>query len=456
MKLRLVYVVILVVLVLVVGSVVYGVVWLRQPASPAEQARKPQAEQAFLDEMEKLAPKAPPTQAEGTLPPVGGDTSAVPVIRVDPAVLDLGVVPRKGLTNHDVKVYNRGKATLEISKVTWSCGCVRASIDPAKKSVPPDGETAVTVTVDPSHISGFESEKTVTILSNDPANARMNIRVLAKIDPEFFLDPQTVDFGEVKKGAPVEKTMLFRQLTEEPIEILGLQPLSRAEDLELSFVKRPPSEWAVPDRAEYTITVRLPETVAPGRFDGRFLLNTTCQRVRAFPCVVKANVKAFYSISSPIRTLIVRTGIQPGDKNAPTATIMADRPFEIVDIQPTGNDLVVVTKPGPTPNSVTIETTLKPDAEPGQRNEAINFTVKSADEALKDRLAVRVFATKPGAVITPSIVNRRPDVVKVPPIPSAGLPEKGLSGAPAPVPAGAAQPIAPSAPLAAGRASSGR
>jgi len=405
MKSRLAVVIIFVVVVLV-GGAVYGKHRFFASAPPAgsEQGtgRGVDREEAFLQQARELAAKNPQAKGQetGLLPPVTKDASLVPSISVEPAVLDLGVVAREGTATGEIKVANKGKATLEISQVSTSCGCTKATIDdPNKKSVPPGGATVVAVSVDPKRIPGFESTKTVTITSNDPQSPRTNVQVVAKIDPEFQLEPTELVLGEIPKGTPVEKTIVFRQLTQEPIEILELRNTSSGSGMGLSFVKRPPAEWASPDHPEYLITVRLPEDVTPGPFTGTFQIQTTCKRLHSFSYPpVRAHITAFYDITP--RQLGVRG--QPGQPGTASATIKADRPFEIADLQATGKDLVVASKPGPQPNSAILEVMLSPDAEPGSRNETVSFTIKAGDQSLKDRVLVRMLSMRPASALRPA------------------------------------------------------
>jgi hypothetical protein len=382
----------------------------QEPAAPATPAAKTDA---FLKEARQIAQEKPAAGAPetGLLPPAT-DSSNIPVIEADPAALDMGVISREGPSTGEIKIRNKGKATLEISQVSQSCGCVKASIDPKKRSVPPGGETVVTVTVDPKRIPSFESTKDVYVTSNDPKMPRLSVKVSAKIDPEFAVEPAELDFGDVPKGTVAEKTLLFRQLSDEPIEIQELRPLvSKSTDLDLSFAKRPEAEWKAPDRSEYVITVRLPADLSPGKLSGSFAIQSTCKRLPSFPCKVNANVTAFYDIG-PARQLIVRGGLRPGQGGTSSTTVAADRPFEIQDLQVSGEDLTVSSKAGTAPNSQVIEVALKAEANPGQRNEAVTFTIKSGGEVYKERVPVRVYSAKAQPMLRPGFVpeaaKRRP------------------------------------------------
>jgi len=429
----------------------------QEPAAPATPGAKTDA---FLKEARQIAQEKPAAGAPetGLLPPAT-DSSNIPVIEADPPALDMGIISREGPSTGEIKIRNKGKATLEISKVLQSCGCAKASIDPNKRSVPPGGETVVTVTVDPKRIPSFESTKDVYVTSNDPKMPRLTVKVSAKIDPEFVVEPAELDFGDVPKGTVAEKTLVFRQLSDEPIEIQELgPPASKGTDLDLSFAKRPEAEWKAPNRPEYVITVRLPADLSPGKLSGSFAIQSTCKRLPSFPCKVNANVTAFYSIG-PGKQLIVRSGLRPGQGGTSSTTITADRAFEIQDLQVSGEDLTVSSKPGTAPNSQVIEVALKAEANPGQRNEAVTFTIKSGDEVYKERVPVRVYSAKGQPLLRPGFVpeaaKRRPRTARMP-LPArpgatpgaaaetvqepAAAPEASTEAAPEPAPAPKAPP----------------
>lgn len=407
----------------------------------ASPPQKPAAkEDAFIQEARKLSEKAPETASNetGLLPPAAANPDMIPVIQAEPAALDMGVIAREGLSTGEVKVHNVGKAPLEISQISQSCGCTKGSIDPKQKTVPPGGETIVTVTVDPKRIGSFESTKDIYISSNDPKTPRLTVKVTAKIDPEFSVDPKELNFGDVPKGTVAEKTVLFRQLSDDPIEILELKPMAnKGMDIQLSFAKRPDAEWAAPNRPEYVITVRLPEDLSPGPLSGSFSIQSTCKRLPSYACTVKANITAFYNIG-PSKQLILRSSVRPGQPNTASTTVSSDRPFEIQDLQVTGTGLTVSSKSGTAPNSQVIEVALEQDVEPGQRNETVTFTVKAGDQAYKERMPVRVYAAKPfrpirpfGSVAPKSGPAAGAPQMKMPPVPAPAAPQPNPQPAPA-------------------------
>jgi len=369
--------------VVVVGLVAYGALHFKGEAPIAQ-------------------PTAPP---EGTMAPANVDATMAPVIEAQPPTqLDMGVISRETPTMQKVTLFNKGKGNLEITSVRTSCGCTAAKIDQDKKIIPPGGQADVEVTVDPAKISGFESRKTLSINSSDPARPRIDIEVLAKIDPEFELTPATIDFGKLEKGQTPEQVMRLRQLMEEPLVLNDLKIATK--DIKVSFVKIPEDQWKAPGKAEYDITVRLAEEAPLGSFSGRFALQLNCKRMKSYWCAVKADITSFYKLI-PNRPLMLRLNPKSTEPQNSSVTIVGDRPYEIVSIEP--SELISATAhPGQGANTQVLEVTLKDVPVPGQRNESVLLTLKSGDKVVKENITVRVYGA---AVARPAKANKPPFVI---------------------------------------------
>lgn len=388
------------------------------PAATAAPTPAPAAvkEEKFLEEARKLAETTPPAKEEpGTLPPANGDQSEVPVIATDPeGTLDLGTISTDGPATGELKVLNKGKVNLVITEVKTSCGCTKAKIDDDKKTIPPGGSSLVTITVNPKLIAGAVSHKTVTIISNDPVHNRLTIDVVAKINPEFVLEPAAIDFGDIAKGAMAEQNVILRQAGEEPIEILELRPSLQMSGLEASFKKRPENEWAAPNRPEYIVTVTLTQEAPAGLFNSSITVKTTCKRMATTPLPVKANIKTFYELSPPpMRPLMINATPQLGQDSSPAPakiTVKADRPFEVVNIQTSTPSLTATSGPGEAANSVVIQVAVPPDTKPGRLAETVSFDIKAGDQTFREKYNVRIAASQqppktvlPGAAGTPQL-----------------------------------------------------
>jgi hypothetical protein len=350
----------------------------------------------FLDEVRGLAQTRPSEEGVGTLPPVQGDQDAVAVMEVEPSdVLDIGVIPRDGIGKGILKVYNRGKAPLEITDIYSNCGrCTRAFLSEEEMTIPPGEDVSVDIRVYPSGIPGFVSNKKVTIMSTAPKNGKMVVVVHATVDPEFEVEPDSIDFGTIRKGQKAEKAFLVRQLIDEPLEFAVSETSPHSPDLDVRIEKLPENAWIAPGKAEYSVHVSVADDVSPGRLFRRLVFTTNYERVATFPYIAQAEVESFYGIS-PSRPLYVGNASHSRMPRKGEATITAERPFEIVDLSPSTDDLLVTKKPGEEPNTQIIEVELKPDTEPGMRKESVHLALKSDGETVTDRIEVNVNTEAP-------------------------------------------------------------
>ena len=440
MKLRGAHVVVLVA-VAVIGLLVYG------GARMAGQAPgKESDDDQFLQEIREIAPTAPSTE-EGLVPPMA-KADEVPRIELDPAGdVNMGTIRNDGNTTMEIKVHNKGKAPLKITKITTGCGCTQAKMEEKDKTIAPGAFSPLGITINPAKIaSGFESRKSVTLNSNDPATPALKFDVIVKVNPEYLLEPAQVAFGTVEKGKPHEQTLLLRQLTEEPIEIKNITSMARNQSLELSQELRPKEQWLDANKAEYNIKVKLADYVPLGPFSGRFTILTSYKRRAEIPVTVTATVTSWYSIT-PARMLVLRQVPGMGQEDQAKAVITADRPFEITDLQPTIEGLIAEVQPGENPNSKVLHLSLDATAKPRGKIEYLNFNIKSGEEVMKEVLEVRVIpAAVPGSPDAkgPRPLFNRPRARSI--RPDGMTPPGATPPAPtAPNPA-AVQPAAPAAP----------
>jgi len=262
----------------------------------------------------------------------------------------------------------------------------------------PGGSVDMEVQIDPRRIPGFKSRKTLTIFSNDPQNPALMIGVSASVDPEFAVEPETIEFGVVKKGEKLpEINVRVRQLLDEPLELTNLTSFGAggstavSPDLDLSLAKLPEEEWAAPGMAEYEITATINENAALGGIDEFVQVETNVPRLPRIRIPVSATIESFYytNPSYPAPLLLK----PPSADEAPIdeATVVgSDAPVEVTNVQAPA-PLNIVVEQGGHPNEKDLVVTIAPEqAETGPLDEVVTFDVTSADgKVAKERLNVR-------------------------------------------------------------------
>ena len=315
---------------------------------------EPADDQAFLQHVREAAESSTVNAAEvGNVPGTSESPDAVPMIEVGTDYHDLGFIRTDELSKSTIPVKNAGKAPLTISEIRTTCGCTQGTI--AQETIPPGGETVINVVVDPKRVYGFESTKTLTVLSNDPKKNAVEIKVHAKIKPEFLLEPETLTFGAVEKGETPTLTAVMRQNTDEPFVLLNAQAQGAVADaLGVSFEERPKDQWQDPAKREYAIHVTLKPTAPAGPLAAQVLLQPDLPRIKRHFLRVEGSITAFYAVTPTTANLGL---INPGKTVADVLRVSADRPVNLVSATSEPAGLTLTPHPGADGKSVTIDAT---------------------------------------------------------------------------------------------------
>ncbi len=337
----------------------------------------------------------------GQVPPASKPADQVPVIEVETAEFDAGVIGNQGPSHRKLRVWNRGKAPLKISDVRTTCACTTGKPEPSETGILPGAESYIDITLDPFRIPGFHSKKTITILSNDPKHPMFDVSVSARVEPEFDLVPEEADFGEVQKGQSPVITMIARQRGDAPLEIKKAGQLSEDKEvishpaLECVVEKRPESNWAAAGHPEYAIAVRLSPATPPGEFGLKFGIETNFPRLPSVWCLAKGKVTACYTLTpSPPSALMLTKG---GLKAAPeqiggSLAVAADRPIQLSDVNVEGEKILAEPRTGETPEKAYIDVRLAPGTAAGILSQAVTFIVHAGDAQYPERVPVRALA----------------------------------------------------------------
>jgi hypothetical protein len=116
----------------------------------------------------------------GQEPRRGGPTANGPRISVEPASFDFGkVLPGKDLEK-EFRIRNFGSEELVVESVVTTCGCTVAK--GYAKTIKPGATTPLLVTLRPN-VSAGRFERSVLIKTNDPVNARLEVKLVATVTP---------------------------------------------------------------------------------------------------------------------------------------------------------------------------------------------------------------------------------------------------------------------------------
>lgn len=352
----------------------------------------PETDRDFLEQL-RGDPRAIKQSAEGSgaLPPESAAEDRVANIDM-PKIVEFGKISNKEPAVKEVKVVNTGKAPLQIPEVKITCACLLGKMKDTV--VPPGGHTMLKVTILPNLYYAFRLQKDLYIYTNDPDAPLVSLTVTAEVDPEFSLEPEEANFGELQKGDVVRKTLLFRQVGPEPVDVVGLKQVSKSRGLFLSHWRRPEQEWSDPKKPEYFIEVGLDTNETPdGNYMASFDILTTCKRIKAFSVLARAKVSTFYTLNP--RTLIWRGTTDDRDTNMKvSASLTSDGPLEVTDVNISNKEFVVAAKRDDTGKVVHLEVSVAPTAPPGHKQGFLTFSVKNGERAVRDQVEVYAVLSK--------------------------------------------------------------
>ncbi len=350
----------------------------------------------FLAKVHKRIARDPDNVPEGVgdLPPMEGDQSLVAVIKLEPEQLDFGTIANDKFAYREVKIHNTGKADLEIKDLQNSCGCTASVVD--KDIVAPGDFATIRVSFNPKKLAGFEAKRTVTILSNSKENPRLVLPITLKIDPEFSVTPDELDFGDIQRGEAALATIVMRQLTDKQEIILKklTEPRGIVKNIGVSYSERPKSERADPDKHEYEIVVSLPENLSVGPLRSSFYMETNCERFPKLLIPIKANVVSFYTVE-PARVSFGR--IAPGAEKASVLKVSGvdNAKITVSDVSVDLEGILLEMRASADSNVVEFDLKIDENAPIGYKRGELKFSIASGDKKFSETLSVTCSVGKP-------------------------------------------------------------
>ncbi len=140
-----------------------------------------------------LLPNLGPVESTISIQDTNG---ATPEIRLDATEEDHGKYLQGEKYTKKLKVYNDGKATLNISKVVGSCGCIEILLG-FPKTIAPGGEGVIEYEIDTKKIKPGDSLKEIRVSSDDPHTPKAKYRFTTEVINLFRTNPNPVSISGI-------------------------------------------------------------------------------------------------------------------------------------------------------------------------------------------------------------------------------------------------------------------
>jgi len=203
--------------------------------------------QAFTEEKKSISTANPPAQE-----------TKKPKIQFQENFFDFGKIEQQKTVSHIFKFKNTGTSDLIIDNLKSTCGCTAALV--TSKVIPPGASGEIKVTFSSKNFQG-EVKRSVYVFSNDPQNSKYTLNIKAYVRAFLEAKPKYIDFGNFKKGESVSKSLVVKNLTNEPITIKDIRS-------DLKEIKIANFEKEINPNEETVINLTLNLSQPPGNFFG--------------------------------------------------------------------------------------------------------------------------------------------------------------------------------------------
>ncbi len=242
---------------------------------------------------------------------------------------DFGSVPRGPMLHHSFVLRNNTGNTVHIAYLRVSCGCVTATAE--KSLIQPGEETAIAIRMDTTR---FYDVKSVTIFVHldQPHNEEVRLWVRANGRNDVMLTPDTLAFGQVKRGASPATSVRVTFQGNGQVRVLEAQPESNYIQPTVREMSRTPSEVV------YEVSARLRSDAPVGRWFTDVWLKLDN------PNLARVRVPLTVEIESPLSVspAVVSLGeMKVGEEVERRVIVRGVKPFRVTGVQGTDAALSV-------------------------------------------------------------------------------------------------------------------
>ncbi len=242
---------------------------------------------------------------------------------------DFGSVPRGPTLEHHFRVVNNTARPVHIANVRVSCGCVSASVH--KTFLQPGEETAVQARMDTTRFTGIKSV-TIYVTFDAPAHEEVRLWVQANGRNDFSITPDSLAFGQVKRGNYPPMSVLLTFYGSPDIQVTEAKCESNYVLSSLKEVRRQDSEVA------YQLTAQLRSDAPVGKWYTDIWLKTNTAAMPPIRVPLTVEIESSLSVS-PDPVAMGPVKIQGESERR--VIVRGVQPFKITNVAGTDADLIV-------------------------------------------------------------------------------------------------------------------
>lgn len=237
---------------------------------------------------------------------------------------DFGAVPRGPALVHHFRMTNTTGVPVNIAHIRASCSCVSAQ--PLKNLLLPGEETAILARMDTTRFTGAKSV-TIYVVFDRPNPDEVRLLLSAVGRDDFNLNPDTLAFGQVRKGstATVSTTLTF--YGQNPIQILDIRSETNYIQANLQEVSRKQNVVI------YQLSAQLRNDSPVGKWFSDIWLKTNNANLPQIRIPVTVEIESALSVSPEV---VVLGPVKAKTEAERRVIVRGAKPFRITSID--GND----------------------------------------------------------------------------------------------------------------------
>jgi len=277
---------------------------------------------------------------------------ADPKAWIEPTELDLGSIEENQIFERFVEIKNVGDGILVVEDLKTSCGCTAAAVDGAVE-LAAGASQKVRVTFNSKGMDGA-IKKTVTISTNDPAQAHHKVTIVADVHRAVRLTPMFLELRDVKSKDAWEGTARLESdaplaLRVQEAYVLGGRLRNAPSKLFDVDVVGPTSAG---DRDVHELVVRL-RTPAKAQKISEMLVVVTNRPAPEDTLRVQIRGEVVGRIR-PSTGFVVMRAVDPGESTQQQVVLGSDGPFHVLSAEVPDSDVKVEVQPGPEENQAVL------------------------------------------------------------------------------------------------------
>jgi len=250
----------------------------------------------------KPAPWQPPNQhpQKNEPPPSTAEAAPAPKVVVEQPVYDFGKLDVSAGGSHDFVLRNVGEGPLKLTLGGSTCRCTVGKLQ--HEEVPPGGTTKVTVNFRPAEQPGPYLQ-TVTLLTNDPHQPRVELKVTGTFVAALQFSPSELVFSNISAGEPAIGQVQLVCYLDEPVEIKGyyFSGQTTAEYFEVAWepLKAEELKPFADARSGLRITVKVKAGLPPGPLQQILYFHTNLAAAPKVPLLIEGNISGEIALVGP-------------------------------------------------------------------------------------------------------------------------------------------------------------